>query len=227
MLYIVGTPIGNLNDLTYRQARTIAAAEIILAEDTRSAGILLEKITQTYPVSRPASRRVISYYKEREFEKLPEILNWLAEEKEVVLISESGMPTICDPGNLLIQTVIKRKLPFTVVPGPTAVMTAVVCSGFPGKQVFFLGFLPKRAGELRKLLDKVLKIKQIAPATIFVAYESPFRCKMTLTIIGELIPQAEVCLCREMTKKFEEVIRGKAIELKTRDYKGEITLVFQ
>lgn len=226
MLYIVGTPIGNLDDLSVRQAKTLAESEIILAEDTRSTGILLQRVAKIFGFTRNPKQKLISYYMEKEFEKLPGILRFLMEGKSICLISQSGMPAISDPGLLLIRAVIKEKMPFTVIPGPTAVVSALVLSGFNPDRFMFLGFLPKKESEILKMLDKFAKIKDVIPDLSFVFYESPHRIDKTLKIIAEKAPDAKVVVAREMTKKFEEIVRGTADELKQRTYKGEITVVF-
>jgi len=227
MLYIVGTPIGNLKDLSLRQAETIAQADVILAEDTRSISAIFSGISKYFSLSINPSQRTISYYREKEFEKLPEVINFLKEDKKVVLVSESGMPLISDPGFLLVKTVIRQNLPYTVIPGPTAITTALVVSGFNPEKFLFMGFLPKKDNEIKKILEKIIKINQIDKETIFSFYDSPIRIKKTLELINQLIPQAEICIGRELTKKFEEVIRGKAKDLINRDYKGEIVLLIK
>lgn len=225
MLYIVGTPIGNLEDLSIRQAKTLSQAEIILAEDTRSTSFLIEKIKEKFNYSINPNQKIISYYKEKEFEKLPEILEWLEDGKHIALASEAGMPVISDPGFLLISTCIKRNIPFTVIPGPSAVTTAVVYSGFNPKQYMFLGFLPKKESELIKLIGKIKEVKKLFSDCIFVAFDSPMRINESLKLLKEHYADGEVVVTRELTKKFEEIVRGKAEELLKREYKGEITLL--
>lgn len=226
MLYVVGTPIGNLEDSSLRQAKTLAHADVILAEDTRSAQFLLQKICEMFSIPRNAEQKLISYYKEKEFEKLPQIVEWLQEGKNIALISEAGMPGISDPGLLLIKTAIKKEIPFTVIPGPSAFTTALLHSGLNPQNSMFLGFLPKKSSDLRKVLQKTWEVKTIFPEAVFVAFESPNRINQTLAVMSEIIPAAEVCVTRELTKKFEEVLRGSAVELKDKDFKGEITIVF-
>ncbi len=226
MLYIVGTPIGNLSDLSSAQIAAIFTADILLAEDTRSAGILLQKITASSGYPRNQAQRTISYYKEKEFEKLAEVISWLKEGKKVVLISESGLPLMSDPGLLLVRQMIRENQPFTVVPGPSAVTTALLYSGFDPTRHMFLGFLPKKEGELRHLLEKVEGALKLLPKTAVVFFESPLRIRATLAVFNELLPGAKIAVCREMTKKFEEIIRGQAKDLMNRDYRGEITVVF-
>lgn len=229
MLYIVGTPIGNLDDLSLRQAKTLLSSDIILAEDTRSAGILLDacRLRSQPLITSHQTPKLISYYKEKEFEKLPEVMEFLKDGKNISLISESGMPLISDPGYLLIKTAIKEKITITVIPGPSAITTALICSGFNPHRFMFLGFFPKKQSELLRLINKAKQIKQIFPEMIVVFFESPNRINQTLQYINESSPEFEIVICREMTKKFEEVIRGKAVDLMNRTYKGEITVILK
>lgn len=229
MLFIVGTPIGNLDDLSLRQAKTLAQSDVILAEDTRSAQILLNAIAKRFIFQVSRSAKIISYYKEKEFEKLPEVLAMLRKNKQVSLISQSGMPLISDPGWLLIKSVIKEELPYTVIPGPTAAITALIYSGFnpnpPAGGFMFLGFLPKKESELLRSIERIKRINEIDKEMVFVFYESPQRINKTLELLDRNAPNVDVVICREMTKKFEEIVRGKPKELMKRNYKGEITVV--
>lgn len=226
MLTIVGTPIGNLEDVSYRQAKTLTNADIILAEDTRSAQTLLHAIEHLFNMKSKADQKIVSYYKEKEFEKLPDIISDLEDGKQVSLISEAGMPVISDPGFLLIHTVIKKGLPYEVIPGPSAVTTALLHSGLKFKRFMFLGFLPKKELEFERVLIQIRDIRQIANHTAFVAFESPHRINQTLTIMGKIFPEAEIVIARELTKKFEEIYRGTAEQLKDKEYRGEITIIF-
>lgn len=237
MLYIVSTPIGNLDDLSIRQAKTLFASDIILAEDTRSAKTLLNGIKERFPQLTINSRQsMISYFKNVEFDKLPEIIDLLKEGGNVSLISESGSPVISDPGYLLVKTVVREKIPFTVIPGPSALTASVVLSGFnPSPKdggVMFLGFFPKKVSEKNRIIEKLKSVKAIFPDTVFVFYESSQRIVETLQCFLSADRQdkplkwdPEIAVCREMTKKFEEVVRGKPGELSERDYKGELTVV--
>ncbi len=227
MLYIVATPIGNLDDLTLRAAKTLMQSDVILAEDTRSWEIVKQAIVKRFNFKKNLNQKVVSYYQEKEFEKLPEVLALLEEGKIVSLISESGMPAISDPGTLLIKTVIKKSLPLQVLPGPTAYVTALAYAGFGFANSLLIGFLPKKASELRKTINKIKKLKELEPDMLFVFYESPNRINQTLTFINELIPDSDLVICRELTKKFEEITRGKAKELLKRTYRGEITVVLK
>ncbi|MEK7597567.1 MAG: 16S rRNA (cytidine(1402)-2'-O)-methyltransferase [Patescibacteria group bacterium] len=226
MLNIVSTPIGNLDDLSIRQAKTLATSDIILAEDTRSAQTLLEAIKKRFSIIVTCSA-VWSYYKEKEFQKLPEIVDLLKEGKNISLISEAGTPLVSDPGYLLVKSCIQRNLPITVIPGPSAVTTALVYSGFNPQQHMFFGFFPKKESQIAQLIEKLKQIKKIFPDMVFIFYESPLRIKETLQCIDTSKFNVEVVICREMTKKFEEIIRGPIDELIKREYKGEITVVIK
>jgi len=223
MLYIVGTPIGNLEDLSPRAAKTLLSSDIILAEDTRSAQNLLNFCIKSHKPS-AISYKLVSYYKEREMEKLGEVLGYLNEGKKVSLISESGLPLISDPGYLLIKSVIREKIPFEVIPGPTAYTTAAVYSGFKADNILFMGYFPKKSGAIVQSIKRLIEINKIIPGTIFIFYESPARINDTLKLLNANLPEANICICRELTKKFEEIIRGKPKDLLNREYRGEITL---
>ena len=224
MLYIVSTPIGNLDDLSLRQGKTLATSDIILAEDTRSAQTLLEAIKKRFNLPVVCST-VWSYYKGKEFQKLPEIIDLLRKGKNISLISEAGTPLISDPGYLLVKSCIKRNLPITVIPGPSAITTALVYSGFNPQEHMFLGFFPKKESKKIKLIGKLIEVKKIFSDTVFVFYESPQRINETLKLFIKSKWNPEIVICREMTKKFEEIIRGNAKDLMKRDYKGEITVL--
>jgi len=247
MLNIISTPIGNLDDLSIRQAKTLVTSDIILAEDTRSAKTLLDAIKKRFPELVKGRYKtdpyadstdltdltdyqkpiVWSYYLEKEFQKLPEIIDLLKEGKNISIISEAGTPLVSDPGYLLVSSCIKRNLPITVIPGPSAITTALVYSGFNPQEHMFLGFFPRKENQIIQLIDRLKQIKTIFPDMVFVFYESPLRIKETLRCIDTSKFNVEVVICREMTKKFEEIIRGPINELMKRDYKGEITVVMK
>ena len=226
MLNIVSTPIGNLDDLSLRQVKTLATSDIILAEDTRSAKTLLDTIKIRYKLQ-VTCFTIWSYYLEKEFQKLPEIIDLLKEGKNISLISEAGTPLVSDPGYLLVKSCIQRNLPITVIPGPSAITTALVYSGFNPQEHMFLGFFPRKEGQIISLIEKLKQIKKIFPDMVFVFYESPLRINKTLYYINIIKCGFEIVICREMTKKFEEIIRGPIDELMKRKYKGEITVVIK
>ncbi len=225
MLYIVGTPIGNLRDLSLRQAETIYNAGMILCEDTRSTVFLIQKIGELFGFKENRERELISYYKEKEFEKLPRAIGLLEGGRDIVLISQAGMPLISDPGSLLVREVIRRNIPYTVIPGPTAATTAVIHSGFTFRSYLFCGFLPKKESDLRKSLAQANRASSEVDKCLCVFYETANRIQTTLGVISEMFPKAQVCVCRELTKLHEESVRGTAGELKNREFRGEIVLV--
>jgi len=216
MLYVIGTPIGNLGDVTLRALETLRSADVVAAEDTRHSGILLKH----YGIQKP----LVSYHEHNEAMRTAQLIERIAANQNVALITDAGTPGISDPGARLIRECIKRQLPFTIVPGPSSILTALVGSGFAAEKFFFGGFLPTKSGqrarELRLAADR-------AETSIF--FESPFRILKTLAACFEIIPDRQLCVARELTKKFEEFRRGKASELIThyeaRPPKGEIVLL--
>lgn len=226
MLYLVGTPIGNLEDLSLRAAKTILSADILLAEDTRSAEILRSAAERLFRIERNPDQILVSYYKDREFEKLPYILELLGEGKNVSLISEAGMPIISDPGGLLASHCRKNSIPFTVIPGPSSVTTALALGGNTSHTWTYLGFLPKKENELKKLIEKMKQVPNFGKGDhAFVAFESPERFIDTMKVFNELTPTAKVTVCREMTKLYEEVITGLPEELLKNKLRGELVLI--
>lgn len=226
MLYLVGTPIGNLDDLSLRQAKTILTADVILAEDTRSAETLISAAERLFTMERNHQGKIISYYKEREFEKLPYILELLAEGKNIALISEAGMPLISDPGGLLASHCRKKNIPFTVIPGPTSVTTALALAGNTSHTWTYLGFLPRKENELRKLIEKMKLVPAFGKNDhVFVAFESPERFIDTMKVLAETNPTAIITVCREITKMYEEVLTGTPAELAKNKLRGEIVLI--
>lgn len=225
MLYIVGTPIGNMDDLSIRQAKVITSSQIIVTEDTRSTGMVLKRIEELFGMKRNPECRLISYYQEKEFEKLPEIMLLLDEGKEVVLMSESGMPLVSDPGYLLVKEVIKKNIPYTVIPGPTAVVTALAHSGFKLSHFTFFGFLPRKKGDVNKALMKAKEVSLLLDHAPIVFYESANRLNETFLLLDAIASNAQVCVCRELTKMYEEIMRGTPKELSEKKYRGEIVLV--
>ncbi len=217
MLYIVGTSIGNIEDTTLRAVKTLVSADIILAEDTRTFGTYYPRIKQMFKLSEHQEQRIMSFHTENEFNMIPEVLELLRAGKNVVLVSESGMPIISDPGALLLSHIVKEDLPYTVIPGPSALTTAAVLSGFKTDKLLFLGFLPKKESHIIKLFQELKDVT-------VVFYESPHRINKTLEILNNIIPNAKVAICREMTKKFEEVLKDTPEVLSKKTYKGELTV---
>lgn len=230
MFYIIGTPIGNLDDISLRAAHTLATVDIILTEDTRSFDALWRKVVALCEMSnQPIVNKpmIISYYKEVEFEKLPDIINWLQGGKNVAMVSEAGMPIISDPGQLLVSTIKKRDIPYTVIPGPSALDTALVISGLKHDQFMFLGFLSRRENDIKKLLDKIHTVHQSIKDTVFIAYDSPERIAESVKIIKGIYPTAEVIIARELTKKYEQVINTSNPDVDLSQIRGECVLLIR
>ena len=214
-LYVVGTPIGNLEDLTFRALRILKEVSLIAAEDTRRAGLL----TRRYGIDTPTT----SYFEGNKLAKLDAIFGAL-DAGDVALISEAGMPGLSDPGYELIQTAIERGYEVVPIPGPTAPVTALVVSGLPTDAFLFLGYLPRRESRRRRLLGSVAR----EPLTIIV-FETPHRLLESLADIEAVLGDRPLALCREMTKVHEEIWRGTVSEARAvfedRGPRGEFTLV--
>ena len=211
-LTVCPTPIGNLGDITGRVRNALAEADLIACEDTRRAGRLLELLELPAP-------RLVSYHEQNEADRARELAQMIERGDSVVLISDAGTPAISDPGYRLIRACIDRDLEIEVLPGASSVTTALVASGLPAHRFRFLGFLPRRAGELERVLQ--------SPETV-VAFESPRRLPESLAALATLAPDRPAAVCRELTKLHEEVARGTLGELMRRfrdDLRGEIVLV--
>jgi 16S rRNA (cytidine1402-2'-O)-methyltransferase len=218
MLYLVATPIGHLSDISFRAIETLKLCDYILCEDTRHSLRLL----QHYDIHKPLK----SYHKFNELEQSETILQDLRQGKNICLISDAGTPGISDPGTQLVQLCIANQIPVTAIPGPCAAIQALICSGLPTNSFQFVGFLPKKEGELKTTL---LSLFSYTGTTI--CYESPHRLLDTLKQIDLLQPQRQLVIARELTKKFEEFIRGTAKNLLAKwsveDPRGEIVLMIE
>lgn len=220
-LYIVATPIGNLKDVSFRTLEILKSVDIILCEDTRQT----RKLLSHYNIKTPVN----SYHQHSKLKKVNYILNLLRQDKNIALVSDSGTPGISDPGNKLIQTVLKHVHGVTIVPvpGPSAVITALSICGFPADQFVFCGFPPHKKGR-NKFFQKLTEYK-----STIVLYESPYRILKTLNSL-EVLPQLSnrhIVLARELTKKFETIYRGtikKVLqEIEKDKLKGEFVIVIE
>ncbi|MGI8821048.1 MAG: 16S rRNA (cytidine(1402)-2'-O)-methyltransferase [Chthoniobacterales bacterium] len=216
MLYIIGTPIGNLSDITLRALEALKAADVIAAEDTRHSGNLLRH----FEIRKP----LVSYHEHNEAMRTAELVERIAAGETVALITDAGMPGVSDPGARLIRACIERGLAYSVIPGVSAVLTALVGAGFPLERFCFHGFLPVKSGGRERELRRAAESEATS-----VFFESPYRINKTLAACAVIMPQRLLCVARELTKKFEEFRRGTAAELLTHyeahPAKGEITLV--
>lgn len=216
MLYIVATPIGNLGDITLRAIEVLKSVDAIAAEDTRYSGILLKH----FEIKKP----LVSFHEHNEAMRTAQLTERLFAGENIALITDAGMPGFSDPGSRLIRECIQRNLPFTIIPGSSAILTALLGSGLGIEKFCFRGFLPVKSGQRERELRSAAEREE---TTIF--FESPHRLIKTLTTISEIMPQHQLCVARELTKKFEEFRRGTAGELlahySAHAVKGEIALV--
>ena len=215
MLAVCATPIGNLEDVTLRVLRELAEAEVVLCEDTRHTRGLLAR--------HGLDARLVSYHRHNEAKRTEELLPRLLAGERIALVSDAGLPGVNDPGARLIAAALEAGASVTVLPGASAVETALVASGLVGERYQFLGYLPRGAHALRELWRALAAWPHPA-----VAFESPQRLPATLRSLAEADPERPVAVCRELTKRFEEVVRGPAAEVAVRfsePARGEITLV--
>ncbi|MFL6541965.1 MAG: 16S rRNA (cytidine(1402)-2'-O)-methyltransferase [Chthoniobacterales bacterium] len=216
MLYVIATPIGNLNDITLRALEVLRAVDVIAAEDTRHSGNLLRH----FEIQKP----LVSFHEHNEAMRTAQLIERLAAGENVALITDAGTPALSDPGGRLIAACIKRDLAFTILPGASAILTALVGSGFSADEFYYGGFLPPKSGGRERELRKAA-----AREVTSVLFESPHRLLKTLAACVEIMPERPLCVARELTKKFEEFRRGGPAELlahyTAHPPKGEITLV--
>ena len=212
-LVVCPTPIGNLEDVTLRVLAALRSADVVACEDTRRTRVLLDRYGVT--------AKLVSYHEHNEQRRAGELVERMRVGQVVALVSDAGMPLVSDPGYVLVRACVAAGLPVEVLPGPSAALTALVASGLPADRWRFVGFLPRKKGELRRALA--------ASDSTLVAFESPRRVPATLALLASFDPDREVALCRELTKAHEEVVRGTAAELASRyedaPPKGEVVLV--
>jgi len=207
MLYIVATPIGNLGDITYRSVEVLKSVDLIACEDTRHTKILLNH----YGIKTPTT----SFFQHNRFTKGEYLLGLLKEGKNIALVSDAGTPGILDPGYNLVNLAIENNIPMTAIPGPSAFVNALVLSGRPAHEFVFAGFLPNRSGARQNKLKELAKFKKT-----IVFYESCHRIIATLEDIQKIFGDREICVARELTKKFEEILHLKPAELLARFQKN-------
>jgi 16S rRNA (cytidine1402-2'-O)-methyltransferase len=215
-LYLVATPIGNLEDITLRALRTLKECDVVAAEDTRRTGQLLKH----FGIAKP----LLSYFQFNEAKRSEEIIERLRRGEKVALVTDAGSPGISDPGERVVKAAIAAALRVEAVPGPCALVAALTASGLPTEEFHFIGFLPHKSGQRRKELERLKSFEGT-----LVLYESPYRVEKLLGELSELFPGRQVVLARELTKKFEEYLRGTPAELlealKTRSLKGEFVVL--
>ncbi len=216
MLYVVATPIGNLGDITLRALEILKDVDLVAAEDTRHSGILLKR----YQIDKP----LVSYHQHNEAMRTAQLVERLAAGEKIALITDAGTPGLSDPGARLIRECIKRELEFTIIPGPSSILTALVGSGFSAEKFFFGGFLPIKSGQRERELKSAAARDETS-----IYFESPYRLTKTLKACLAVIGDRQLCVARELTKKFEEFRHGTAAELlahyEAHPPKGEIVLL--
>src|SRR5919197_541650 len=196
-LAVCATPIGNLDDITLRVLEELRSADVVLCEDTRHTRVLLER--------HGIEPRLLSYHEHNEAKRTAEVLPRLEAGERIALVSDAGMPGISDPGARLVAAALEAGVPVTVLPGPSAVDTALVASGFAAEQYQFIGFLPRGERALSALWEELA-----AWPHPVIAFESPQRLPATLASLARVLPRRRVAVCRELTKRFEQVVRGAA-----------------
>jgi 16S rRNA (cytidine1402-2'-O)-methyltransferase len=215
-LYLVATPIGNLEDITLRALRVLRECDVVAAEDTRRTGQLLKH----FQISKP----MLSYFQFNEAKRSEEIVARLQRGEKVALVSDAGSPGISDPGERVVRAAVGKGLRVESVPGPSAVVAAITASGLSADEFHFVGFLPHKSGQRRNRLESLK-----ATAGTLVLYESPYRIEKLLGELQEVFPEREVVLARELTKKFEEYLRGRPAALlevaAKRSLKGEFVVM--
>lgn len=233
-LYIVSTPIGNLQDITLRAIKTLKEVDYIACEDTRKTGLLLKWLEENIPNEvqprrGPTSQgraQFISYYEQNELQRIPQVISLLKDGKDVALVSNAGTPTISDPGFKLIREVIHQGITVVPIPGPSAILAALTSSGLPTDKFLFLGYLPRKQGKRLALL-KNYTLSPIPYTLIF--FEAPHRLLKTLEEFKEIFGDIEIVICRELTKVHEEIRREKNSEsikhFEVAPPKGEFTIL--
>ncbi len=217
MLYVVSTPIGNMEDITHRALSILNCVDYVLAEDTRRTAKLL--------LRHDIKNKLVSYNDHNKEKKTPRILEDLRRH-DIALVSDAGSPGISDPGFYLIRACIKKDIVVSPVPGPSAILAGLVCSGLPTDRFTFYGFFPKKKSGKKNLINLFKKRLETA-----VFFESPHRIASTVSLLSKELPYAEVVIARELTKKFEEFIRGPAKDvhetIKGRKIKGELVIILK
>lgn len=219
-LYIVSTPIGNLEDITLRAIKILKKINIIACEDTRRTGLLLQKLEVI-------NKKLLSYYEQNELQRIPEIINLLENGNDIALVSDSGVPTISDPGFKLVREAISKGIKVEGIPGASSVLAALTVSGLPTDKFLFIGFPPKKEGHRKKLFGDLTKLSL---KTTVIMFEAPHRLVKTFEELKEILTDIDIVICRELTKLHEEVRREKIsealIHFKKVNPKGEFVILW-
>lgn len=219
-LFIVSTPIGNMEDITLRALETLKSVDLILAEDTRQT----KKLLNHYKIDKPLT----SFHEHNEEVKADQITEKIKSGDKIALVSDAGTPLISDPGFKLVRQLLSNGVEVESIPGASSVITALTSSGLPPDQFLFIGYLPKKPGKIDQTLKFIETVTNQKETTI-ILFESPYRLEKTLKILAEKFPEKEVVVAREMTKVHEEFIRGKTVEVSKMKItaKGEVTLLLR
>lgn len=215
MIYFVATPIGNLNDISLRALETLKNVQVIACEDTRTSKVLLDKFEIK-------NKLLISYHKFNEQESSQNIIKLASEGKDIAIISDAGMPGISDPGNILTKKLVEAKIDFTVIPGASALTTALVLSGFDSRNFFFAGFLPEKKVEKDKLLSQISTL-----SSTLIFYVSSHNIKKDIQYLFEQLGNRKACLVKELTKVFETKYYFSLLSLPEIDERGEFVLIVE
>lgn len=229
-LFIVATPIGNMQDISLRAVKTLLSVDVVACEDTRRAGLLLQKVRELVPGFPEKKQRLISYYDQVEQQKTPEILQLLAQGIDVALISDAGTPLVSDPGFRVVREAVAQGFQVTSLPGASAVMTALTVSGLPTDKFFFIGYLPKKTGHRAELLESLKNLTGQLKTTI-IFFEAPHRINGTLEELAHMYGEDKhLVVARELTKVYEDVQRGTIREIAQyfakKEPKGEFVVLF-
>ena len=218
ILYLVPTPIGNLEDITFRALETLKKVDVIAAEDTRHT----QKLLNHFHIQ----KELISYHEHNRMERIPQLLQRLEAKETIALVSDAGMPAISDPGYELVRAVTEKQIHVIPLPGANAATTALIASGLPTDAFYFYGFLPRKKQEKEDALSYIGKL----PATI-ILYESPYRIKDTLKMMEKVLGNRNIVLARELTKLYEQFVRGSVKDvikwLDTNEIKGECCILIE
>lgn len=230
-LYIVSTPIGNLQDITLRAMKTLFEVDIIACEDTRRTGLLLEKLRESF-AQNPQDKiipRLLSYYDQNEQQRIPEVIAALRDGVNIALVSDAGTPTVSDPGFKLIRECAAQGLRMEAVPGASSILTALVVSGLPTDKFLFVGYPPHKSGHRMKFFENLQTSQEYIKSTI-ILFEAPHKLLKSLENLQTVTGDIPIVLCRELTKMYEEVRRETISEslqhFKKTKPKGEFVILF-
>lgn len=237
ILYIIATPIGNLEDITIRAIKTLLTVDAIACEDTRKSGLLLKRIREMYHkltydtqnIKAEGVQPLFSYYEQNEKERIPQIINGLKNDLNVAVISDAGTPTISDPGFKLVREAIKEGIRVESIPGPSSVISALVSSGLPTDKFLFVGYPPRKPGHRMTFYQNIKKSQESVKATT-ILFEAPHKLIKTLEELQEVFGDIEIVIARELTKVHEEMRWEKLSEAKAhftkKEARGEFVLLF-